>query len=270
MRYENLLVTIADHVAHVQFNRPEKANALHAKAFEELRDVFETLDLADYVRVIILSGNGKHFSAGIDLDLLSALINNDTPGCDARTREQLRRQILKLQISVSAVENCSKPIIAAITGACVGAGVDIVCACDVRYGTNDCYLSVKEIDMGIVADLGTLQRLPKIVHQGFAREIAFTGRNVYGPEAEKHGLLNKSFATNDLLMNTALETARQIASKSPVSIRGTKHILNYSRDHSVQDGLSYVATWNAAMLLSDDLESTLKAKKGGIEPIFKN
>jgi enoyl-CoA hydratase len=260
MSYSNFLVETAGHIAHVRFNRPEKANALDQTSWNELEEIFGSLDEADNVRVIILSGEGKHFCSGIDLTLFGQLTSGSDQACEARTREKLRKQILALQAPINAIENCGKPVLAAVAGGCIGAGVDIISACDIRYCTQDAYFSIREIDMGMVADLGTLQRLPKLIPAGHVREMAFTGRNVGGTEAERIGLVNKIFQSNEALMHGVNEIALMIASKSPVSIRGTKHILNHSRDHSVADGLEYMATWNAAMLMSEDLKLAYKAK----------
>lgn len=269
MNYETISLTIENNIGYVKLNRPEKANALNQTAWNELKSIFETLDENDDVRVIILSGEGKHFCSGIDLSLLFT-VRNTTETCDARKREKLRKQILELQSPINAIEACSKPVIAAITGGCIGAGVDIVSACDMRYATHEAYFSIKEIDMGMVADLGTLQRLPKIIPDGIAREMAFTGRQVFGEEAKSIGLVNKSFENNDILFENVTAIAKTIAGKSPVSVRGTKHILNHSRDHSVADGLAYMATWNAAMLLSEDLDEAFQAQSGKRLPNFKS
>lgn len=270
MTYETISYTIDKNIALVKLNRPEKANALNAAAWKELKLVFEELDENDEVRVIVLSGAGKHFCSGIDISLLMEVMSNSGENCEARRREKIRKQILELQASVTAIENCSKPVIAAIKGGCIGAGVDIICACDMRYATQDAFFTVKEIDLGMVADLGTLQRLPKLIPEGFAREMAFTGREVFGAEAERIGLVNKCFESVENLFSSVTEIAASIASKSPVSIRGTKHILNHSRDHSVADGLQYMATWNAGMLLSEDLNETLKSKSEKRLPEFRN
>ena len=258
MELTTLLLSLENHVAHLRFNRPNRANALNQAAWDELKSVFEELDEDDSVRVIVLSGEGKHFCSGIDLELLMSVAGL-TETCEGRKREKLRRQILALQAPINAIEQCSKPVIAAIQGGCIGGGVDIVAACDMRYCTNDAYFSIREIDMGMVADLGTLQRLPRLVPQGTLREMAFTGRSVYGPEAERMGLVNKVYESSEKMQESVAVVARQIAAKSPLSIRGTKHILNHSRDHSVADGLEYMATWNAAMLLSDDLTEAFQA-----------
>ena len=262
-------VNIENFIATVNFNRPEKLNAINAAGWEALETAFNHLDDNDNVRVIILTGGeSKHFCAGIDLELLMS-ISQDTLKCQGRKNEKLRNTILKLQAPINAIENCSKPVLAAIEGGCIGAGIDIISACDLRFCTENSFFTIKEIDMGMVADLGTLQRLPKIIGQGIAREMAFTGRNVEGLEAEKIGLVNKVLASKVDLMEKVMTTAQLIASKSPLSIRGTKHILNYSRDNTVAEGLNYMATWNAGMLMSNDLMEAFAAKMQKREANFK-
>ena len=183
-QYKTLLFTIEKHIAHVKFNRPDKANALNSLAWEEMCAVFEEINYSEEIRVAVLSGEGKHFCSGIDLSMLMNVVNSDEND-EARKRENLRKQILYLQASISSIEQCSKPVLAAISGGCIGAGVDIISACDMRYASEDAFFTIKEIDMGMVADLGTLQRLPKLLPEGIMRELAFTGRNVSGKEAEK-------------------------------------------------------------------------------------
>lgn len=266
--YQTLTVDIANQIAHVAINRPDKANALDQTAWDELQAVFERLDELDEVRVIIISGEGKHFCSGIDLSLLAGITAAKNASCDGRAREKLRKQVFQLQAPINAIEKCSKPVLAAIHGGCIGAGVDLVCACDMRYCTNDAFFTVKEIDMGMVADLGTLQRLPKLIGEGMVREMAYTGRNVTGPEAYEIRLVNRSFADKATMMDEVRKLATTIAAKSPLSIRGTKEMLLYTRDHSVADGLKYIATWNAAMLLSNDLDEAFQAKMQKREPKF--
>lgn len=270
LSYETLSVSISDKIAHVQFNRPEKANALNEKAWEELKDCFEQLDELPEARVIILSGKGKHFCSGIDLSLLIGMRNKVNDKCDGRMREKLRKMVFKLQAPINAIEKSSKPVIAAIHGGCIGGGIDIVTACDMRYTTENAYFTVKEIDMGMVADLGTLQRLPKLIGEGVAREMAYTARKVYGTEAQQIHLANAAYSSQDELMENVMETAKTIAAKSPLSIRGSKAVMNYTRDHSVEDGLNFIATWNAAMILSDDLAAALQASMTKQAPVFKD
>lgn len=257
---ETLLLNIHQHIAHVTINRPDKANALNQTAWDELLALFNELDDNPDVRVIVLEGGeSKHFCAGIDLSLLMSVSQNKQ-ACDGRRRERIRKDVLNLQAPINAIENCSKPVLAAIHGGCIGGGIDLICACDMRYCVDDAYFTIKEIDMGMVADLGTLQRLPKLIGDGFVREMAYTGRNVLGQEAQKIGIVNRSFADKTTMMVEVMKLATSIAQKSPLSIRGTKHILLHTRDHSVQDGLNYMATWNAAMLLSADLKEAFEAK----------
>jgi enoyl-CoA hydratase len=270
MTYEFLVLAIKDHIGYLKFNRPEKANALHAGAWKEIEAAIEYLDELEEVRVIILSGEGKHFCSGIDLSLLATVTAPADPACGARTREKLRKQILKLQAPINAIERCSKPVLAVIAGGCIGGGVDLISACDMRYCSSDAYFSIREIDVGMVADLGTFQRLPKLIPHGFVREMAFTGRNVGATEAERIGLVNNCYETPEEMLLAVGEIARIIASKSPVSVRGIKHILNHSRDRSVAEGLEYVATWNAAMLVSEDLQLAIRSKMDRTEPEFRN
>ena len=177
--------------------------------------------------------------------------------CQARKREKFIEDLKYLQECISAIEKCRKPVIAAIQKACVGGGVDIASACDMRYATEDAYFCVKEVDMGLVADIGTMQRLPKIISYGMACEMAYTGRNVYGQEAEKIGLVNRCYPDKTTMMEEVTKVAETIAAKSPVVIRGSKQILQYTRDHSVEESLKHMQIWNAAMIFSTDIELSL-------------
>lgn len=270
MSYQTLGLQIENHIATVSFNRPEKANALNKLAWDELRAVFEELDTNPDARVIVLQGEGKHFCAGIDLELLMAIRTETANDCEGRIRENIRGFVKLLQAPINAIENCSKPVLAAIHGGCIGGGLDIVAACDMRYSTEDAYFTIKEIDMGMVADLGSLQRLPKLISDGMVREMAYTGRKVYGPEAKTCGLVNSTYADRDALLEAVTGIAQQIASKSPLSIRGSKEMIRYSRDHSVEDGLNYIATWNAAMILSNDLNEAFMSTMEKRQPEFKD
>jgi len=270
MEFETLSVTLENNIATVRLNRPDKANAMNLAMWHDIRKAFDWIDATPEARVAILEGEGKTFTSGIDLKMmmgLGAQIQND---CDGRMRESLRRVILDLQDTLTSLERCRKPVLAAIHGACIGGGIDLISCADMRYCSSDAYFCIKEIDIGMVADVGTLQRLPKLIGDGMARELAFTGRNVDAAEARDIRLVNKVFDTRDALREGVLAIAAAIAAKSPLSIRGSKEMINYARDHSVADGLNYVATWNAAMLMSDDLQKAMMANMSKQAPQFKD
>jgi enoyl-CoA hydratase len=248
--------------------RPERSNALNEAMWQELRSAFNWVDATPQVRVAILGGAGRNFCAGIDLAMLAGVAQAVAQTDPARSREALRRLILDLQDCLSSVERCRKPVLAAIQGACIGGAVDLVTCCDIRYVAADAQFSVREIDVGMTADVGTLQRLPRLVPDGIARELAYTGRSVDAAEARQIGLANQVFATPEALLQGVRAIARTIAGKSPLAIRGSKEMLNYGRDHSVTDGLNYIATWNAAMLMSADLEESMAALRERRPPRF--
>jgi len=259
MNFETLSVGLADGVATVELNRPEKANAMSRQMWQDIRSVFRWVDETPEARVAVISGRGKYFTSGIDLAMLAGLKEQISDSCDGRAREKLRRLILDLQDSLSGIERCRKPVIAAIHGACIGGGIDLITCCDMRYAAAEAYFSIKEIDVGMTADVGTLQRLPKLVPDGIARELAYTGRRFDAAEAKQIGLINRVYDSAESLREGVAEIAATIAGKSPLSIRGVKQMVVYSRDHSVADGLNYVATWNAAMLMSEDLTEAMTA-----------
>lgn len=266
--YTTLSLTLADHVAEIRLNRPDKSNAINDAMWQEIRHACEWVDNTPEARVAIISGEGRNFCAGIDLAMLAGIQQRIAHADGARSREALRRLILNLQDCLSSIERCRKPVIAAIQGACIGGALDLVTCCDMRYATSDAVFSVKEIDIGMVADVGTLQRLPRLIGEGWARELAYTGRNLDAAEAEKLGLVNRIFASHADLENGVQQIALAIAKKSPLAIRGTKEVLNYSRDHSIAEGLNFVATWNSTALLSGDLKECMQAQMEKRVPRF--
>ncbi|KAF4390519.1 hypothetical protein F8388_006016 [Cannabis sativa] len=254
-------------VFHLLLNRPSKRNALSPELFSEFPRALSSLDHNPNVNVVVLSGAGDNFCGGIDLSELKAS-ERFLSGDRGRGGERIRRHIKGLQDSITAIERCRKPVIASIEGACIGGGIDIVTACDIRYCTKDAYFSVKEVDLAIVADLGTLQRLPSIVGYGNAVELALTGRRFSGPEAKQLGLVSKVFNSKQELEEGVRMLAEGIASKSPLAVTGTKAVLLKSRDLNLEQGLDYVATWNSSMMLSDDLKEAISAQFQKRKPKF--
>ncbi len=263
-----LAIELSEGIAEIRLNRPERSNAMNEAMWQELRTAFSWADATAAVHVAILSGAGRNFCAGIDLAMLAGVAQAVAHADPARCREALRRLILDLQDCLSSVERCRKPVLAAIQGACIGGAIDLVTCCDMRYAASDAQFSVREIDVGMTADVGTLQRLPRLVPDGIARELAYTGRSVDAVEAKQIGLANQVFETPEALLFGVRAIAQSIAAKSPLAIRGTKEMLNYGRDHSVSDGLNYIATWNAAMLMSADLEESMAAMRERRPPRF--
>lgn len=253
-------------VFHILLNCPSRRNALSLESFSEFPKAISSLDQNPDCRVIILSGNGDHFCSGIDLKALGSLTSES--GDRGRTRERLRREIKRLQESLTALEQCRKPVIAGIHGACIGGGVDMVTACDIRFCTEDAFFSVKEVDLAITADIGTLQRLPFIVGYANAIELALTGRRFSGSEAKTLGLVSKVIGSKNAMDEYIELVAEGIAAKSPLAVTGTKAVLLRSRDLTIEQGLDYVATWNSAMLLSDDLKEAVSAFVQKRKPIF--
>ncbi|KAL3613163.1 delta(3,5)-delta(2,4)-dienoyl-CoA isomerase [Castilleja foliolosa] len=253
-------------VSYLSINRPSRGNALSHDFFTEFPAALSSLDQNPDVGVIILAGAGKHFCSGIDLQTLSstAARSADT----GRAAEKLRREIKLFQLAVTAIEECRKPVIAAIHGACIGGGVDLITACDLRYATKNAFFSVKEVDLGLTADLGSLQRLPGIVGYGAAMELALTARTFSGLEAKELGLVTRVFSDKEALDKGVAEIALGIAEKSPLAVIGTKRVLIKSRDMTLDQGLDYVATWNSGVLVSHDLEEAISAQHQKRKPFF--
>lgn len=243
-----MTVHVADHVATLTFPNPERANALDEAGWASLKAACEQVGADPAVRVIVVAGEGKHFCAGMDLSVLTSL-QSRVSADPAETRRRLVDFILHLQSTVTALEQCPQPVLAAVHGGCIGGGVDLVTACDIRYCTEEAYFTVKEVDLGIVADMGTLQRLPHILHPGLVAELALTARRMYGPEAAATGLVNRTFPDREALLAGVYDVARQIATKPPAVVRGIKHNLLHAREHGTADSLRHVAEYSADLML---------------------
>lgn len=259
----------------LQLARPHKGNAWSADMWAQWGQAVAELEAQDTIRVVILCAEGPTFTGGLDLEYLATTFGRHTApgGCPARQRLHFLEDIKAMQEAYSALERQRWPVIAAVQGACVGAGVDLVTACDMRYATTDAYFCVKEVDVGITADLGTLQRLPAIVGHGAAAELALTGRRMSGEEAVAAGLVSRAFPTWDAMMSYVVKVAADIAAKSPLAVWGTKRVLLRTRDGGgggggAAAGLEHVALHNAAFLLSQDIGAILAAGRAKKRPVF--
>lgn len=256
-------------IAWVFLNRPEKKNAMNPPAWKEAPGVFQSLDDDPDIRVIILAGKGEGFCAGIDLiSMVGELPELMDPAQKGGIKWQLIRKIYPLQETMTCIENCRKPVIAAIHGSCVGAGLDMVTACDIRLGSSDAFFSLREAAVGFVADVGVLQRLPHIVGQGHTRELAFTAKDITAARAKEISLLNDVFADHKALMSGAEEMALEIAACSPLAVQASKDVLNYGIGKSIDDGLKYVATISTNIIPSDDLFEAVTAFTEKRKPKF--
>ena len=264
MGYECFDVEVTDKVAHIRMNRPEKSNSMIPAFWRELPEIVDGLSQAGSARAIVLSSTGRHFCSGMDLEVFAG---NDTIGPGAgtsghrsRRNERFRSTALKLQDTFTALERARIPVLCAIQGACVGGAIDMVTAADMRYADESAFFSIAEINIGMTADVGTLQRMPKLVPEGIVRELAYTGRRWSAAEAKAAGFVNEVFADHDALLAGVMDVAAEIATKSPMAVWGTKQTMHYTRDHSVADGLEFIANWNAAMFDTDDMAEAFTAK----------
>ena len=260
---------IKDKVAHVRMNRPDEFNSMNKAFWSELPHLVETLSDNASARVIVLSGEGKHFCAGMDLANFAP--SDSKPNAHkGMLSESAYRVTLDLQHTISCLEKARIPVISAIQGACVGGGMDLVTATDLRYCTKDAFFCIQEINIGMAADVGTLQRIPRLVPEGIVRELAYTGRRFVPEEALKHGLVNKIFESKEDMMKGVMEVAKDIASKGPLAIAGTKESLNYGRDHTTEESLNHIALWNNAMGIGDEMSVAFKAKAENKDPEFED
>ncbi|WP_416908001.1 MAG: crotonase/enoyl-CoA hydratase family protein [Polymorphobacter sp.] len=254
-------------IAHVTMCRPAELNTMNKAFWTELIQVFAAIDENPAIRAVVVASTGKHFTAGLDLGWAGAT-GNDPDADPGRAREAFRRHILHMQETFNVIDRCRVPVIAAIQGGCIGGGVDFVTACDLRIGTENCFFTVQEINIAIVADVGTLQRLPHLLPQGLVRELAYTGRRFPAAEARQWGFLNRVEADHEAALEAARLMAEEIASKSPLAITGIKRVLNHGRDHSIEDGLEFVALWNAAMLQGEDVPNAVRAQMAKQRAVF--
>ena len=258
--YESLTVERNGAIAEVILTGPGKGNAMGLAFFRELPEVFSELDLDESVRVVILRGKGGIFTYGLALKAVApTLMPLIAPGNLAKERTQLLRLIGQWQRAADSIERCTKPVIAAIAGPCIGGGIDVAAACDVRLCSRDARFSVREVKVAIVADLGSLQRLPRIIGHGHTRELAFTGKDIDADRALRINLVNDVFDDEAALLAGARAMAREIAENPPLVVQGIKQVLSYGEERRILDGERYAAVWNSAFIASKDLVEAMTA-----------
>jgi enoyl-CoA hydratase len=249
------------HVATLWLDNPERRNAMGPDLWADLPRMMEDVCEDDDVRAVVIAARGPAFTVGLDLKTMGSAVAGEGGGgtSEAARRKAALRSIKRLQGSINAVADCPKPVIAAVHGYCIGGGIDLICACDVRLASSEAVFSVRETKIAIVADLGTLQRLPGIVTKGHVAELAYTGKDITADRAAEIGLVNQVLPDADACHKAAQEMAIEIASNSPLAVQGTKAVLKASEGRSVDEGLDYIAVWNAAFLTSDDLSEAFTA-----------
>jgi len=252
-------------IAEVVLARPDKLNAMSRAFFFEIRRAFEDIAADDAIRVAIMWAEGRMFTAGLDLKeamggfLGEAVTGTPSNGSAATRNMRLYREIRHLQDCFTAIERCNKPVIAAVHGKCIGGGLDLTTACDIRLCSADASFSIYETKIAIVADVGTLQRITPIVGKGMAREMAYTGRFIGAERALACGLVNEVHPDHETLLASARAMAEEIAANSPLAVQGVKAVLNYSEQHSIEEGLEYVAQWNSSFIMSNDIAEAVQA-----------
>lgn len=266
MDYRCFEVGTADGIAHIVLKRGEALNTMIPEFWSELPAIVRALDEEGKTRVIVISSTGKHFSAGMDLSVFAAA-HGTAPAIQperGRAAARLRERLLVVQETFSVLERARMPVLVAIQGGCVGGAVDLASACDCRYASEDAFFVIQEINIGMTADVGTFPRLCHLIPQGFVRELAYTGRRLSAPEAKEIGLLNAVLPSPGALLDHVMGVAKEIAQKSPLAVYGSKVMINHARDHSIADGLDYIATWQAGMYNPEtDMREAFEAKRDG-------
>ncbi len=259
------------HVAHIKLNRPEKRNAMNWDFWRDLPRIVGDIDTHARARCIVLSSTGPVFSAGLDLSLFGQDVFASSKTAKMNEKELQTPQnfmsfLSFLQDSISSLQKARIPVICAIQGGCIGGGVDLICSADIRLATNDAFFSIRETKIGMVADVGTFPRIVKLLPEGVVKELAFTGRNFSAQEAKEYGFVNRLYESHDALIEGALEIANEIASNSPAAVYGCKRVIDFSRDHTIDEGLEWINMWNASMLSQSELLEgfqSYKSKKEG-------
>jgi enoyl-CoA hydratase len=268
MSHKSITLVIENNIAHIQFNRPDEFNTMDVNFWHTFPKIIDEINNESTARVIVISSTGKHFCAGMDLAVFTQGNQNKKIEL-GRQNEKLRLTVLKLQACFNALEKARMPVLMAIQGGCIGGAVDMISAADCRYCTEDAFFSIEEINLGMTADLGTLQRLPKLISIGLVKELAYTGRRMPAHEAKTAGLVNNVYVDYESMMTGVMTIADEIASRSPLAVLGCKEMINYARDHSISDSLDYMAVWQSGMFQPQtDMMETFTAKAEKRKPIF--
>jgi len=252
-------LSVEDHIAHLVLNRPEAMNTMHPTFWRELDAALTHIHHAGQARVLLISSTGKHFSAGMALDTFGGAITMDDQSPEGRAA--MADLLAGMQATFTKLETLRIPVIAAIQGGCIGGAVDMVTACCIRYATADAFFCIQEINIGMVADVGTLQRLPKLVPLAVVKELAYTGRRLAAHKALGYGLVNEVFDSPEALLAGSLLCAKEIASKPPVAIWGTKQAIHYARDHAVDDALKQMGWLQGAIWSNQHVRESVTAMK---------
>jgi enoyl-CoA hydratase len=269
MAYSCFTVEIADHIAHIQLSRPEAFNTMTRAFWNELPAIVRDIDDNARARVIVISSTGKHFCAGMDLAVFTDGAGVSGEAADPYVRnEAFRRHVHHLQDTFSCLDEARIPVLAAVQGGCIGGAVDFTSACDIRYASADAFFCIQEINIAMTADVGTFPRLCKLIPEGWVRELAYTGRRLGAERARAIGLVNEVYPDHESLLAGVLETAREIASKNPLAVAGSKVMINYARDHTMRDSLDYIATWQTGMFAPPHMMEAFAAKAAKREPSF--
>jgi len=260
MTYKCFNVSISDNIAHIVMSRPEKRNAMIAEFWAELPEIIRDIDDNSRARVIVISSTGPVFSAGIDLSMFANDVAGPKDKNDPLFGASFYENVKRLQDSFTAIEECRIPVLAAIQGGCYGGGVDLITACDMRYGTEDSFITIYEIIVGMTADVGTFPRILNHLPEGIVRELAYTGRKMHAVEARAQGLFNAVYIDHAAMMEAVMETAKKIAKNPPLAVYGCKRAITYGRDHSTKDALDNIAVWNMSMLIPTEMMEAMQAK----------
>jgi len=264
-------VTESDSIAHIVLNRPDELNTMTPDFWRELPQIVDEISDRGAARAMVVSSTGKHFSAGMDVSVFTGgNLRGDSDVEVGRARANFRYNVLHIQDTFTAFERARMPVLMAVQGGVVGGAVDMVTAADCRYATEDAWFCIEEINIGMTADVGTLQRLPKLIPEGVVREMAYTGDRMPAARAKEVGLVNDVYADHATMLDAVMGIAERIASRSPLAIHGTKEMINYTRDHSVAESLKYMAAWQTGMFQPTDLMESFGARMEKRDPVYED